>query len=111
MRTTTILFAPLVFSHGVFFQRAQAENVAPRPHSKSLPPEVAEALDPVFERLGDPQLLRRCLAGKTQNSNECFHSLLWSMCPKERWASLRTVDTALGISVQRFNKGSTATVS
>ena len=92
-----------------FFQRAQAENVAPRPHSKSLPPDVAEALDPVYKRLGDPQLLRRCLAGKTQNSNECFHSLLWSMCPKERWASLRTVDTALGISVQRFNKGSTAT--
>ncbi|KAL8577314.1 hypothetical protein ACOMHN_048368 [Nucella lapillus] len=28
--------------------------------------------------------------------------------PKERWASLRTVDTALGIAVQKFNQGSTA---
>lgn len=34
--------------------------------------------------------------------------MLWSICPKERWASLRTVDTALGIAVQKFNQGSTA---
>ena len=30
------------------------------------------------------------------------------MCPKERRGNLHTVDTALSVAVQRFNKGSTA---
>lgn len=33
---------------------------------------------------------------------------MWRTCPKERWAGFRTVDTALAICVQRYNKGSTA---
>lgn len=53
-----------------FFQRARANNTEPRPHTKELPAFVGEALKPVYQRLGDPQLLRRCLDGKTQNSNE-----------------------------------------
>lgn len=91
-----------------FFKRAQANNMEPRPHSKELPASVGEALKPVYQRLGDPQLLSRCLQGKTQNSNEAFHSVLWRLCPKERWASLHSVETALAIAVQQFNKGSSA---
>ncbi|KAL8563509.1 hypothetical protein ACOMHN_066176 [Nucella lapillus] len=91
-----------------FYQRAIANNTPPPPHKRSLPASVAQALKPIYERLGDPQLLRRCLAGKTQNSNESFHAVLWSLCPKERWGNLRTVDTALAIAVQRFNKGASA---
>ena len=51
-----------------FFQRALASHTVPRPHSKALPRDIAEALLPVYKRLGDPQLLTRCLAAKTQNS-------------------------------------------
>ncbi|KAL8607529.1 hypothetical protein ACOMHN_004498 [Nucella lapillus] len=44
-----------------------------------------------------------------QNSNESFLcNMLWSLCPKERWANLRTVETALYIAGQRFNKRSSA---
>ncbi|KAL8571655.1 hypothetical protein ACOMHN_046339 [Nucella lapillus] len=45
---------------------------------------------------------------------ECHKTLLMvreggkDFRPKERWASLRTVDTVLGIAVQKFNQGSTA---
>ncbi|KAL8620979.1 hypothetical protein ACOMHN_035915 [Nucella lapillus] len=45
---------------------------------------------------------------------ECHKTLLMvreggkDFRPKERWASLQTVDTALGIAVQKFNQGSTA---
>ena len=34
--------------------------------------------------------------------------MVWRACPKERWAAKQTVDTAVAICVQRFNKGSTA---
>lgn len=43
-----------------FYQRALAKNVQPRPHSQQLPSNIGEAMKPVYERLGDPQLLRRC---------------------------------------------------
>ncbi|KAL8606449.1 hypothetical protein ACOMHN_015538 [Nucella lapillus] len=88
-----------------FFQRATADGVAPRPHTKSWPLDVAEAIRPVYERLSDRTLLSRCLHGWTQNDNECFHSLLWNLCPKVRWAGHRTVQTSLALAVQTFNKG------
>ncbi|XP_076449178.1 uncharacterized protein LOC143285666 [Babylonia areolata] len=66
-----------------FFRRAEADNQPPRPHTNPLPRDLIDALLPVYNRLGNPQLLHRCLAGKTQNSNECFHSMVWRTCPKE----------------------------
>jgi len=91
-----------------FYKRAEASSAAPRPHSKPLPRDIAKSLVLIYKQLGDPQLLTRCLSGKTPNSNESFHSMVWRACPKERWAAKRTVDTAVAICVQRFNKGSTA---
>ena len=93
-----------------FYQRAIAEDREPRDHRRPLPPVVVRALKPVYQRLGDPQLLIRCIDGKTSNSNESFHSLLWSICPKERWGSLRTIEAALALAVQKYNKGSTALI-
>ena len=90
------------------FKRALEDSKPPPAHPHPLPRDIAEALVPVYKRLGDPQLLKRCLSGKTQNSNESFHSLVWRLCPKERWAGLQKVDTAVAICIQRFNKGSAA---
>ena len=94
-----------------FFKRAAAEGVEPRPHSKALPADVAEAIKPIYERLSNRTLLAKCLEGWTQNNNECFHSLLWSLCPKVKWASLKTVETCLALAVQRFNRGSSANLA
>ena len=91
-----------------FFQRDLADGVSPRPHPHPLPRHIVKELIPIYKRLGDKELLKKCLSGKTQNSNECFHSLVWKQCPKERWACLRTVDTAVAVCVQRFNKGSSS---
>ncbi|KAL8578549.1 hypothetical protein ACOMHN_028821 [Nucella lapillus] len=107
MSHTTMTAVQKAHSRGVFTSEPLQTTPLPPPHKRSLPASVAQALKPIYERLGDPQLLR-CLAGKTQNSNESFHSVLWSLCPKERWGNLRTVDTALAIAVQRFNKGASA---
>ena len=101
-------FCPSESTSWCFYQRAVADDRPPREHRRPLPQDVVAALKPICQRLGDPQLLQRCLDGKTSNSNECFHSLLWSVCPKERWGNLQTIETTLALSVQRFNKGSTA---
>ena len=44
-----------------FFQRALAAQVELPPHNKPLPCGIGEALLPIHQRLGDPQLLKRCL--------------------------------------------------
>ena len=88
-----------------FYQRDLAAGVPPRSHPHPIPLKIMLKLVPVYKRLGDRSLLQKCLSGKTQNANECFHSMVWRICPKERWACMRTVDTAVALCVQRFNKG------
>ena len=89
------------------WQRANSTGTEPdySKHSKPLPKELLPILKPIYKRLGDPELLKRCLSGKTSNNNESFHSTVWKMCPKHRWVSARTIDTAVGLCVQKFNQG------
>ncbi|KAL8610518.1 hypothetical protein ACOMHN_060438 [Nucella lapillus] len=105
MRNTITCSVKRVVRAGASSRERPADGVAPRPHTKSLLLDVAEAIRPVYERLSDMTLLSRCLHGRTQNDNECFHSLLWNLCPKVRWAGHRTVQTSLALAVQTFNKG------
>ena len=90
------------------YRRAEAENRPLPPDTHSLPRSIVSKLTPIYKRLGDPELLKRCLSGKTQNSNESFHSMVWRSCPKECWAGRRTVEAAVAVCCPRFNKGSTA---
>ncbi|GFT56216.1 uncharacterized protein TNCV_130091 [Trichonephila clavipes] len=39
-------------------------------HKNSLPVDVVEAMRPVFRDLANPELLKKCLHGGTQNPNE-----------------------------------------
>lgn len=87
-------------------QNAAAARGDPVPqHRYNLPPHVCKALLPVYERLSDRKLIERCQRGKTQNSNESLHALIWSLAPKQRHASLFTVQAAVAEAVMRFNAG------
>lgn len=49
--------------------------------------------------------LKRCSRGGTHNSNESLHTLIWALAPKERHASLFTVQAAVAEAVMKFNAG------
>ncbi|GFT06087.1 uncharacterized protein TNCV_1595111 [Trichonephila clavipes] len=49
-------------------------------HSNQLPVAVMDAIKPVFNDLLQPNLLQKCLGGKTQNNNESINSLIWKLC-------------------------------
>ncbi|XP_075554628.1 uncharacterized protein LOC142587468 [Dermacentor variabilis] len=86
--------------------KAAEANGLPQPrHRYNLPGYVAEAMLPVYQRLSEPSLLQRCLGAKTQNASESFHSVLWSLMPKEQHASLIAVETALNDAVMQYNAG------
>ncbi|GFO09344.1 hypothetical protein PoB_003584900 [Plakobranchus ocellatus] len=80
-----------------------------RKRSTFLNSHVASHVKAVYERLTRPELLSRCLLGKTQNPNECLHSLIWSRCPKHLFAGLKRVDIATTFAVGEFNEGSRGT--
>ncbi|GFU47249.1 uncharacterized protein TNCV_1299231 [Trichonephila clavipes] len=50
---------------------------------------------PVYQRLASNTILERCVAGKTQNSNESLHSCIWRKCPKEVFVSKRRLEIAV----------------
>lgn len=87
-------------------QNAAKAKGEPAPkHPRSLPPHVCEALLPIYQRLSDKRLLQRCQRGKTQNNNECLHSMIWALAPKERHASLFAIEAAVAEAVLKFNTG------
>ncbi|GFU14808.1 retrovirus-related Pol polyprotein from transposon 17.6 [Trichonephila clavipes] len=68
-----------------FYKRAIAKGETPGSHSSMktyLSPQVVEKIMPVYQRLASDTILERCVAGKTQNSNESLHSCIWRKCPK-----------------------------
>ncbi|CAF4449951.1 unnamed protein product [Rotaria sp. Silwood2] len=71
----------------------------------SLPKYVMEAIKPVFEDLASKETLQHVLNGSSQNANESFHSLLWSMAPKNRYCSGTIIDICLGLAVMIYNDG------
>ena len=91
-----------------FYQRALARNEEPREHRKEFPRDICQAIVPIYERLGSESLLKKCLSGKTSNINESIHSVVWNICPKNRWCCKRTVETAVALCVTRYNKGASS---
>lgn len=93
-----------------FFNRAVAQGLPPPPHKDHLGThlnrEVAEHVLPVYKKLADLELLKRCQQGKTQNRNECLHNMIWSRCPKNQFASRSKVEVAVLLAVGEFNEGS-----
>ena len=80
-------------------------------HSNSIPKAVFDKMQPLYWRLADKQLLDRCQLGATQNANESFNSVLWSMCPKEQFCSKVVVDLASSLAVCTFNNGAVSLVA
>ncbi|GFR71686.1 hypothetical protein ElyMa_000359000 [Elysia marginata] len=62
---------------------------------------LASHLKPVYKRLADPKLLARCLSA-TQNANESLQAKIWSMCNKNRFASLKKVQFSVLVSIGEF---------
>lgn len=99
-----------------FFQNAIANHRPPPSHNDQkghtrISREVGQHLIKIYQRLTDSNLLKRCLQGKTQNSNECLHSTIWARCSKDRFASHKRVELAAITACGEFNQGASSTHS
>ncbi|CAN7979344.1 unnamed protein product, partial [Ixodes persulcatus] len=73
-----------------------------------LPAAVLEVLKPIYQQLAKPELLKKCLHGKTQNANESFNNVVWERAPKNVFLGLETLKIATMDAVLTFNDGSIA---
>ena len=74
-------------------------------HKNSLPEAVLDEIKPTFRVLSDPELLKKCLHGKTQNTNESFNNLVWLRCPKTTFCGIKILNIAVYDAVLCFNEG------
>jgi hypothetical protein len=97
-----------------FYNRAKAKGETPGPHAKKvhtfLNHEVGAEVLEVYRRLSNPELLSRCLKGKTQNTNECLHSKIWAKCKKIYFYGRKRVETCAGLAISEYNNGRTNTM-
>lgn len=92
-----------------FYSKALANGEEPPPHEGNityfLDAQVAEKMVPVYQRMSDVNLLKRLTKGKTQNANECLHSVIWSRCPKIVFVGKVRLTRAVASAVASFNEG------
>lgn len=60
---------------------------------------------PTYMSLCDRALLSKCLHGKTQNCNESFNNMIWTVLPKETFVGLQTMLLGANVAVLLFNSG------
>ena len=90
-----------------FYQNAVAKGEHPHRVMVGTPisREVGQFVRPVNARLGEESLLRRCLRGKTKNSNESVHAIVWRKCPKTDFCGKVRLDAGAAMAVCEFNVG------
>ena len=66
---------------------------------------IFEELKPIWQSLTDKKLLQKCLRGATQNRNESFNGMQWSICPKTKFFGTSTVKLTAALMCCKLNHG------
>lgn len=75
-------------------------------HCSPLPVVVMDVIKPVFNDLADINLLKRCLHGRTQSTNESLNNVIWQRLPKTGFVGFETLKLGVTDAVLCFNEGS-----
>lgn len=70
-----------------------------------LPEIIMLEIKPIFKALANPEVLKKCLKGKSQNPNESLNNLIWSRIPKRTFVGLDTLNFGVYEAVLSFNEG------
>lgn len=77
-------------------------------HKNYLPEAIMKTIKPIYRDLTKPELLKRCLHGKTQNPNESFNSCIWQRIKKTGFVGLQTLRLGVQDALITFNEGAIA---
>lgn len=92
-----------------FYQSAIAHGKTPESHTTAIKTPLNEKffehILPIYQRLASNELLERCKRCATQNSNESLHSIIWSKCPKDKFAHHQRIESSVLEAVSEYNLG------
>ena len=65
---------------------------------------------PIYHALTKPELLKKCLHGKTRNANESFNVMIWNGIPKATHVGINNLSLRVYDVIAYFNYGMKATL-
>ena len=92
------------------YKQDQANGTSNYKPGAGLPLDIVAKLKPIYNDLSSPDLLDKCLHGKTQNQNESFNAMIWERIPKTTYVSFDQLQLGTYDSVANFNIGRKASV-
>ena len=92
------------------FQKDKLEGTSPYKPKGELPMDIRKAILPINMDLCKPEMLIKCLHGKTQNSNESFNGMVWNRVPKSYHVGLNILSVGVYDAIAHFNYGEKATL-
>ena len=92
------------------FQADKAQGTTSYKPGLALLLKIVPKLKPMFPRLSNDALLKKCLHGKTQNQNESFNRTIWDRIPKTIYVGKETFQVDVYDAVANFNRSTTATI-
>ena len=103
-------YCPPGASSWCFYKRDLANHLYPGGHAKRIHTflnydRLHKYLEPIYSRLTDAELLKRCELHSTQNANESLHNSIWSRCSKSKFHSREKVAFAATVAISEFNFG------
>ncbi|GFW73433.1 uncharacterized protein TNCV_2800971 [Trichonephila clavipes] len=84
------------------YQNVKQKGKMYKHRTAGLPNAVLNTVKTTYMDLCDQSLLEKCLHGKTQNANESFNGVLWSIIPKETFDELLTLQFGAFLAVLQF---------
>ncbi len=93
------------------FKQDRANGTSLYKPGPGLTDEIIGLVRPIYERLSNDALLKRCLDGKTQNQNESLNGMIWNRLPKEVFIGSEVLKLGVYDAVAHFNIGSQAAVN
>jgi hypothetical protein len=92
------------------FKQDRANNTSKYKPGAGLPDNILKLVKPIYERLSNDELLKKCLDGKTQNQNESLNGMIWKRLPKIVFVGADVLQLGVYDAVAHFNIGSKTSV-
>jgi hypothetical protein len=86
------------------FQKDKLEGTSLYKSKGELPVDVRKAILPIYTALCKPEMLEKCLHGKTQNANESFNGMIWNRVPKSTHVGLNILSVGVYDTIAHFNE-------
>lgn len=99
-------FCPRTKESWCIWQKEKAEKgVTDFKPKLNIPEAIFDVLLPIYKDLTNESLLGKCFHGKTQNSNEALHGIIWQRCPKTNFCGKKIVEIGVASAVCHMNDG------